>query len=475
MSKTKSKSKEAKTFVLDTNILVVSPYALYSFDEHNVCVADTTMEELDNLKTRPGETGANAREVIRMLEKLRQEGDLAKGVQLPMGGGMFHIEMNHLGAELPSGWDQTKPDNRILRVCKGLLDENQAPILVSNDTTMRIKAGLIGVPAEEYRTEQVKAPREQYKGRSTVFVKPDAVGKFYQNNHLAPDDIVSYVGEEETEISLTKNEFLLLVNVIDPKNTALGRFDGTKIVPLEFEKETPYDVYPRNVGQKFAQEALMASAEDAPLVILKGPAGTAKTFYSLAVGLERVVNEGKFDRILIARSNTKFDDDIGFLPGEEDCKILPMCRGFSDNLKALTRMKEKNDKGARGPSQDNYADMLFERGYIVAQAMAYMRGRSISDTWVIIDEAQNMTPTQAFGIISRAGVGSKIILIGDPDQIDNPKLDSRTNGLSYASERMKGSALCWQSTFTEEECTRSPLASEAITRLSPKGYAHAID
>ena len=475
MNQKKSKSTKAKTFVLDTNVLAVSPYAIHSFDEHNVAIADITMEELDNLKTRPGETGANAREVIRMIEKLRQEGDLAKGVQLPMGGGLFHIEMNHLAAEIPSGWDQTKPDNRILRVCKGLLTEGKAPILVSNDTTMRIKAGLIGIPAEEYKTEQVKSVKEQYKGRSTVYVKPEAVGSFYKKGYLAPDDIVSYVGDEETEVSLTKNEFLLLVNIADPKNSALGRFDGTKIVPLEFEKATPYDVHPRNVGQRFAQEALMASAEDAPLVILKGPAGTAKTFYSLAVGLERVVNEGKFDRILIARSNTKFDDDIGFLPGEEKNKVGALCRGFADNISGLTKMQEKSNKGARGPSQDNYADLLFERGFIVAEAMAYMRGRSITDTWIIIDEAQNMTPTQAFGIISRAGVGSKIILIGDPDQIDNPKLDSRTNGLSFASERMKGSSLCWQTTFSEEECTRSELAAEAITRLSPKGYAQAID
>lgn len=475
MKETKSKNREVKTFVLDTNILIHSPYSLYSFDEHNVCIADITMEELDNLKTRPGETGANSREVIRMIEKLRQEGDLASGIRLPMGGGLFHIEMNHLAAEIPSGWDQTKPDNRILRVCKGLLTEGKTPILVSNDTTMRIKAGLIGVPAEEYKTEQVKSVKEQYKGRSTVYVNPDAVGSFYKKGYLAPDDIVSYVGDEETEISLTKHEFLLLVNIADPKNTALGRFDGTKIVPLEFEKATPYDVHPRNVGQRFAQEALMASAEDAPLVILKGPAGTAKTFYSLAVGLERVVNEGKFDRILVARSNTKFDDDIGYLPGEENSKVFPMLRSISDNLAVLTKMQEKCDKGAKGSPPSSYADLLFERGYIVAQAMAYMRGRSITDTWVIIDEAQNMTPTQAFGIISRAGVGSKIILIGDPDQIDNPKLDSRTNGLSFASERMKGSSLCWQTTFSEEECTRSELAAEAITRLSPKGYALAID
>lgn len=464
-----------KTYVLDTSILVHSPYALYTFDEHNVCIADITVEELDNLKTRPSEVGANTREAIRIIDKLRQEGDLTIGVQLPKGGGSFRVELNHVDAKLPDGWDPNKPDNRILRVCKGLHDDGQTPILVSNDIAMRVKAGLIGVPAEEYKTEQVKAAKDQYKGRSTVYVKPDAIAKFYRDKLLSVEDIIGYTDDEEASIQLALHEFVMLVNSVDLKNTALGRFNGHNIVPLLYQNVRPYGVVPRNVGQKFAQEALMANVGDIPLVILKGPAGTAKTFYSLAVGLERVVNDSQFMRILVARPNIKFDEDIGFLKGSEEDKITPLIRPIMDNLESLTRIHgcdcKDGDDTSRAP--DNYTQDLFDNGYIVAQAMAYMRGRSISDTWVIIDEAQNMTPDQAFGIISRAGVGSKIILAGDPDQIDNPRLDSRTNGLSYASERMKGSPLCQQVTFAEAECTRSQLALEAISRLSPKGYHHA--
>lgn len=468
--------KSCKTYVLDTNILVASPYCLYSFDEHNVCITDVTLEELDGLKTRPSETGANARETIRLLDRLRQEGDLTVGVQLPIGGGLFHIELNHVSTELPAGWDRNKPDNRILRVCKGLLEDGESPILVSNDIAMRIKAGLVGIPAEEYRTEQVMTAKDQYKGRSEVFVTPDAIARFYRDGCLSPSDIISYVGNSEDAVSLEMHEYLLLINSTDLKNTALARFDGADIVPLIYEKYRPYGVVPKNIGQKYAQEALMATVEDAPLVILKGPAGTAKTFYSLAVGLERVVNRGEFTRILVARPNIKFDEDIGFLKGSEEEKITPLIRPVMDNLEVLTGIREHSYKDGDDSSAEgipnNYAQELFDDGYIVAQAMAYMRGRSISRTWVIIDEAQNMTPTQAFGIISRAGIGSKIILVGDPDQIDNPHLDNRTNGLSYASERMKGSPFCHQVSFDDNECTRSKLALEAIKRLSPKGYQH---
>lgn len=448
-----------KIFVLDTNILVSSPYAITAFDEHNVSICDVTLEELDKLKNRPGETGANAREAIRLLDKFRSEGNLAEGVRIPMGG-ILRIEVNHVRAELPESWDTNSPDNRILRVCKGLKDEGKNVILVTNDINMRIKADIIGVAAEEYKTEQMQKVDEQYKGRCILTTPSHVIDNFYKTGSARI--------QEEAARYMTVNEFCILQDTDNVKHTALSRFDGEHLVPLRYEKATPYGVVPRNVGQRFMQEALMTSAAEAPLVIIKGPAGTAKTFYSLAVGLEQVVNgyrdDNPYTQILVARPNIKFDEDIGYLKGTEEEKIGPLIRPVMDNLKILTRGQNKN-----GTKDENYTQYLFDNEIIVAQALAYMRGRSVANTWILIDEAQNMTPTQAFGIISRAGINSKVILVGDPEQIDNPHLDSRTNGLTYAAERMKGSPLCWQITLEEKECVRSSLALEAIKRLSPKG------
>lgn len=467
-----------KTYVLDTNILLTSPHSIFSFDEHNVSIADITLLELDNNKTKPGETGANAREAIRLLDDLRKQGNLSEGIQLPLGGGIFKIEVNHLNAELPPSWDENLPDHRILRVCKGIQTDGLSPILVSNDIAMRIKADIIGIPAEEYKTEQVVRMDKQYRGRNIAYVSTKGIDDFYKLGKLPIKEIIT-VGKTPAEnepYGFTAHEFFLLVDAANEKHTALGRFDGKEIVPLLYDNARPYGVTPRNIGQKFAQEALMTPVKDAPLVILKGPAGTAKTFYSLAVGLERVLEksgEDNFIRILVTRPNQKFDDDIGYLKGSEEDKIGPLMRPIMDNLETLTKLSGKNGKEhefTRPEATNSYADYLLEKKLLVMQALAYMRGRSIADTWIIVDEAQNMTPMQAFGIISRAGEGSKVILTGDVEQIDNPHLDARTNGLSYACERMKDSSLCWQMTFNKDECRRSALALEALKRMSPKGY-----
>ena len=231
-------------------------------------------------------------------------------------------------------------------------------------------------------------------------------------------------------------------------------------------KKEPFGVKPRNVGQYFLQEALMSDAEEAPLVIVKGAAGTAKTFYSLAVGLEKTFNRGEkeYRKILVTRPNVQFDADIGFLPGSEQEKIAPFLRPIIDNLEFLVDSNDqeryKNEAELQGK-----IDLLFSSGIIGAEAMNFIRGRTLNKIYLIIDEAQNLTPKQAKGIITRVGKGTKVILIGDPEQIDHPLLDERTNGLSYASERMKGSSLCYQITMTGDECERSALAHDAAKRM----------
>lgn len=236
-----------------------------------------------------------------------------------------------------------------------------------------------------------------------------------------------------------------------------------------------------------AMHALLDSLESSALTILMGDAGTAKTFLSLACGLEQTVGEDpKYRSMLVVRPNVKFDETVGFLKGSEAQKINPLIRPIMDNLDQLTAVNSedygtkqgkggKKSKFATEEAEDkivapnSYAQYLFDSGKIEAQAMEYMRGRSIRDRYMIIDEAQNMTPLQAFGIISRAGVGTKIILTGDPNQVDNPLLDSKTNGLTYAANAMKGSKVCTQITFEESEYERSELAKEAIKRMKIKG------
>lgn len=466
-----------KTYVIDTNVLIQAPHAVYCFEEHLVVLPVVVLEELDNLKKSEGERGANARTAIRILEKLRQEGDLLQGVPLKKGG-LLRIEKNFIDVDLGADFPDKTMDNRILKVCLGLskkmkaeqVSENEAAdssvILVTKDILLRIKAQILGIRAEDFATEQVSDREEQYTGREEAFVPEDSLKEFKKKG--IPGELLYKVDENGTSfpVKLEENQFIVLQGDQSAKKTLLGRMENSRIVPLSYKKTKPYGVTPRNAGQYFLQEALMQPASKAPLVIVKGAAGTAKTFYALAVGLEKVLNNpaGEYRRILISRPNAQFDADIGFLPGDEQEKISPLMRPIIDNLEQLVDSNEEkryeDERELKGK-----IDEIFDRGLIQAEALNFIRGRSVVKTYLIIDEAQNMTPSQVKGIITRAGEGTKIILLGDPAQIDRPFLDERTNGLSYASEHMKGSPLCWQITMNGNECERSALAMDGGKRL----------
>lgn len=449
-----------KTFVIDTNVLLMNPYALYSFEDNEIIIPDVTLETLDRRKTNPGEVGANARETIRILEALRQQGDFHKGIQLP-GKGSVRIEMNHLNVDLPPMWNENGEDNRILRICKGLREDGSEVILVTNDINMRIKASLLTIPSEEYKADKLSDKGKRYRGRQEVDITGTLIDALYTKGELTSAKLHKYLTQQPIV-----NEYYLLRDKGDESHTALAQFDGKKFVLLKSLKVRPWDITPKNVGQTFSIDALMAPADLVPLVILSGGAGTGKTLLSLAAALETTINQNTYDHILCSRPATRFDDDVGFLPGSEQEKIDPLLRPIYDNLAVLTKVKDADRKNGE---RTNYVQDLFERGVISAQAMAFMRGRSITNNFVIIDEAQNLTPNQIFGVISRCGFGTKIVITGDPSQIDKETLDQTTNGLVYLSERMKGSPLCAQITFNDDECVRSPLALEAIKRLTPKG------
>ncbi|WP_301861249.1 PhoH family protein [uncultured Megasphaera sp.] len=453
----------AKTYVIDTNVLIQAPYALHCFEDNHLVLPMVVIEELDGLKKADGERGYNARKAIRFLEKLRLQGDLLTGVSL-QNGGTLRIEANCVDVALPADLPDDKADNRILQVCLSL--EEQSPVLVTKDLVLRLKAQMLSIEAQDFSTEQVIPEEEQYTGRIQCYVAEDKF-KDFKKKGLSVKDV--YQADEEGHTihpELTENQFILLKADQSLRKTHLGRVKGKKIVPLEYKKSLPYGVKPRNAGQYFLQEALMKPADEAPLVIVKGQAGTAKTFYSLAVGLEKILNHptGEYRRILICRPNAQFDTDIGFLPGDEQEKISPLMRPVIDNLEQLIDASEEerydNEMELKGK-----IDEIFDRNLVQTEALNFIRGRSFIKTYLIIDEAQNMTPNQIKSIITRAGKGTKIILLGDPNQIDKPFLDERTNGLSYASEKMKGSPLCFQLTMTADECERSELALDAIQRL----------
>ncbi|HJD26304.1 MAG TPA: PhoH family protein [Candidatus Blautia intestinipullorum] len=455
-----------KIYVIDTNVLLDAPYAIESFEDNEVILPLAVLEELDHFKKADGEIGVNARKVIRYLEQQRQKGELTKGVPLESGG-TLQVEKNFVDVLLPEDLSADTMDNRILKVCIGLSGSREEQvILVTKDILLRIKAQILGLEAENFITDQVLEHENQYTGRCEVYV-PEELFKNFKKKGVPADQVYILKEDGENQVpGLEENQFVILRADQSAKKTQLGRVENGIIRKLEYRKQSPYGISPRNAGQYFLQEALMQPADKAPLVIVKGMAGTSKTFYSLAVGLEKMLNHptGEYRRILVCRPNAQFDDDIGFLPGDEQEKISPLMRPIIDNLEQLIDSSEEeryqDEELLRGK-----LDEIFAREIIQAEALNFIRGRSIVKTYLIIDEAQNTTPDQIKGIITRAGKDTKIILLGDPNQIDRPFLDERTNGLSYASEHMKGSPLCWQITMAAEECERSALAMEAVRRL----------
>ena len=331
----------------------------------------------------------------------------------------------------------------------------------------RIRAQMMGVPAEDFTTDRLPDGAQPYTGRAELYIPDDLLPAFKKKGAPAGELYAVDGAGERKPVSLTENQFVLLHSDTEPKKTMLGRFREGKVTALRFGGVRPFGVKPRSVGQQFLQEALLLPVAEAPLAIIQGPAGTAKTFYALAAGLEQVLEaeERPYRKILVCRPNAQFDADIGFLPGSEQEKISPLMRPIVDNLEILLDLEGKKKERRSEEELRGRIDYLFDTGVIAAEAMNFMRGRSITDTWLIIDEAQNLTPRQVKGIITRVGKGTKVVLLGDPAQIDHPLLDTRSNGLTYASARMRGSPLCAQLTMLPDECERSPPALDAAVRM----------
>lgn len=448
-----------KNFVIDSDVLLSSPFSLNSFDEHNVILVDVTLENLNDAKDGSSEKGRNAREVIRFLENIRQSGNITKGVDLKSGG-KLRVVCNYDNMPVPISWDRRDPQVRILQACKSI-DEDVT--LVTNNAVLRMKADILGIRTEPYKTEQMADLEHQYTGRGELTVSTDALSYLYESGYVEVSHCFDMDGHMP---EFNENQYFVLRDEANRNHTGLARYRNGRLIKLREPQN--WGVKPRNVGQRFALDALAAPADEIACVILKGSAGTGKTLLSCAAAINGVLESKEYDRCITTRPNFPMDRDIGFLKGSEKQKVLPLLAGIADNLLLLTKTAGgKNKDGVYLPS--NYAQKLYDDQIFVAQALGFLRGRSLVRNILILDEAQNTSPHQSFSVVSRIGEGSKLILCGDIEQIDNPALDSRTNGLTYAAEKMRGSPLVAQVTFEHSECVRSPLALEALQRMSPKG------
>jgi PhoH-like ATPase len=440
-----------KVYVLDTNVLLQDPNALFSFQDNEVIIPAIVLEEIDSKKRLADEIGRNARHVSRLLDSLRAKGSLSEGIELETGG-LIKVELNHRSfSKLQDVFAEITNDNRILAVALNYHlenpdKENKPVIIVSKDTLVRIKADVLGITAQDYLTDRIVAENDIYTGNMNMFVHPSLIDEFYTFRFLSiPALKLSY--------TLYPHEFVILRDEMGSSKSALVKVnaDGKRLEPLYLNNEPIWGISARNAQQRMAFELLLN--DDISLVTLSGKAGTGKTLLTLAAGLMKVEDDHKFKKLLIARPVVPMGKDIGYLPGEKEDKLRPWMQPIYDNLEFLFDTKKSSD----------IDKILAGMGSIQVEALTYIRGRSIPGQFIIIDEAQNLSKHEVKTIISRAGEGSKIVLLGDPDQIDHPYLDASSNGLTYVVEKFKQESISGHVTLERGE--RSHLAQLAADLL----------
>ena len=436
-----------KTFVLDTNVLLHSAGSIENFQDNTVVIPMAVIEELDKFKKHQDELGRNARHVIRRLDQLRQKGSLYEGVPLenstdPGKCGMLRI-VTGIG-EVADGMDMSVPDNRILRVAYMLRRNDPNVILVSKDINLRLKADALGLQVADFEFQKVNFD-ELYSGMTEISVTESVLNEFYQN-----DGIPLPEGDFEP------NKFVVLKEESNQKKSALGWVKKERIVPLPENTDRVWTISPRSREQRMALALLMDP--EIQIVTLVGKAGSGKTLLALAAGLENVLQRGIYDKLLVSRPIIPMGNDLGFLPGSKDDKLDIWMQPIYDNLDFLLKKEKKDAHSGRRQIEEMKRARKLE-----LEALTYIRGRSIPQQYLIVDEAQNLTPHEIKTIVSRAGEGTKVVLTGDPNQIDNAYLDASSNGLSYAAERLKTLPIHGHITLQKSE--RSPLASAAAEYL----------
>lgn len=438
-----------KTFVLDTNVLLSDPNALFSFEENNIVLPMIVLEELDRHKDRQDEVGRNARETSRKLSILTKEHKVFDG-PIPLGekrGELKILSYNFLGFSdvkelIPPELEGKSGDNQILAVCRAFQKSNPDTTmsLVTRDVLLRLKANALGIPCDDYRKLHVaKSVSGLYTGMSTLTGHFD-LDTFYKEGIM---DLTE-------KVELHPNEFVLLKS-LENDATALARVTNKNKVKA-INTYSPCKIEGRNKEQKFALDLLLNP--DIPLVTVVGSAGTGKTLLAIASGLHQVIDTKRYKSLIVCRPIQPLGKDIGFLPGTMEEKMEPWVAPIKDNLRYLLTADGKKSKRSEETMQ-----MLFDNGTIEIEAMTFIRGRSIANAFMIIDEAQNLNAHELKTIITRVGEGTKIVLTGDIEQIDNMYVDSVSNGLTIAIEKFKNSELSGHITLVKGE--RSALATLA--------------
>ncbi len=419
-----------KTYVLDTNVLLHNPESLFAFADNQVVIPFAVIEEIDNQKKRQDEIGRNARTISRQLDELRSGGRLSKGIALSDGGTLW-IELNHQEIiDFPTGLDPAKYDNRILAVAHNLKKEQHGPvILVTKDLNLRIKADVLGLAAEDFVSDKVDYCT-LYSGYREILATSEDLDRLYGAGGFPWSGYPA----------LYPNEFVIAKNMENPSQSALGRHLRGKISPIVKNGGTLCGVKSRNKEQRFALDILMD--DGVAVVTLVGKAGTGKTLLALAVGLNKVLEEKAYSRLLVTRPVIPMGEDLGFLPGNKEEKLRPWMQPIYDNLEFLFRMRSGDGNAAEG---------LMCQGILEMEALTYIRGRSIPNQFILCDEAQNLSPNMVKALITRVGAGTKIVFTGDAEQIDHPYLDASSNGLTFLVERFKGEEIAGHVTLAKGE------------------------
>jgi len=437
-----------KTFVIDTNVLLHDPRAMFSFEDNDVVIPIYVVEEIDSFKKDLSELGRNARQVSRYLDNLRAEGSLKTGVKLDRGG---TLKVATTSRELPPEVATDRgQDSKILSValeCRDSLNPvNEKVVFITKDTNLRIRADALGVEAEDFEPEHIEVS-ELYSGWDELEVEPEQVDRFYAESGTAlPDPYYS------------PNQFVVLKDKLKPSHTAMGRVrlgEPPRLAPLQQFKAPVWGVRPKNREQTFALDVLLD--DSVKLVTLVGKAGTGKTLMAIAAGLHKTTEEQIYQRVLVSRPIFPLGRDIGYLPGDVEEKLNPWMQPIFDNVEFLMGLTTKDKKHGRSYKE------LVDMHILQIEPLTYIRGRSIPSQYMIVDEAQNLTPHEVKTIISRVGEGTKIVLTGDPYQIDNPYVDSTNNGLVHVVNRLRAEAIAGHITLVKGE--RSELAEIAANML----------
>ena len=431
-----------RTYILDTNVFLTNSKSIYDFKNHDIVIPLKVLDEIDKHKKRHDGVGLNARAIIRTLDSLRAKGNLHRGVRLDKGKGIISVRGYDFD-DMPAACDAKSADNQI--IATALTEQLRVPkrkvVVVTRDINMRVKCDSLNVLTEDYVVDKVVEKREDlYSGFLKILVDEQVIDRFYTGGEVLLE-----------EKNICPNQYAMLVSNSNEKKTALARYhdDSTPLSKIRLDKSGIWGLKPRNKEQEFALDLLLDPSVG--IVTLIGPAGCGKTLLAIAAGLEMVLEDSTYKRLVVSRPVQPLGKDIGYLPGTMEEKMRPWLMPIQDNIDFLLNGKK------------DHMSQFFDNGTIQIEALTYIRGRTISNAFIVIDEAQNLTIHELKTIITRVGENTKIVFTGDVEQIDNTYIDATSNGLSYAIEKFKSFDLSGHVTLIKGERSRiATLASKIL-------------